>query len=183
MNSSEQRGRRPRILYLVHRLPYAPNRGDRMRTYHTLRALRPLADVHVVSLVHDEEEASHIDDVRAMASSVRIAPIGHWPNRLRALPALLTSMPLTHVLLQAPEMARHIRDVVAEAPPDLVLAFCSGIADHVLEPPLSEFRFSWIWSISTRRSGPRSQPRVRGGTRFGSSMREKPASCRGSKHV
>jgi sugar transferase (PEP-CTERM/EpsH1 system associated) len=139
MSSGQQSARRPRILYLVHRLPYAPNRGDRMRTYHTLRALRPVADVHVVSLVHDAEEASHVEEVRTMASSVRTARIRHWPNRLRAIPGLLTGTPLTHVLLHAPDMAHHIREVIAEARPDLVVAFCSGIADHVLESPLSEF--------------------------------------------
>src|SRR6478609_970857 len=130
--------RRPRILFLTHRLPYAPNRGDRIRAYHTLRALQPVADVHVVSLVHDDDEVSHVAAVEEIASSVRVARVPHWRNRLRAVPALLTSTPLTHVLLDSPDMTRHIGDVVAEGKIDLAYAFCSGIAHHVLRPPLAE---------------------------------------------
>jgi sugar transferase (PEP-CTERM/EpsH1 system associated) len=128
------RGRRPRILFLTHRLPYAPNRGDRIRAYHTLRTLRPIADVDVVSLVHDSQEASQVGAVQDIATSVRVARVPHWTNRVRALPRLLTSAPLTHVLLHSPDVARHIATVVRERKPDLVYAYCSGIADHVFQP-------------------------------------------------
>ena len=42
-----------RVLFLTHRLPYAPNRGDRLRAFHILKALRGRAKVHLISLVHD----------------------------------------------------------------------------------------------------------------------------------
>src|SRR5207247_9362003 len=42
-----------RVLFLTHRLPYAPNRGDRIRAYHILRMLASRAEVELVSLVHD----------------------------------------------------------------------------------------------------------------------------------
>ena len=59
-----------KILYLTHRLPYAPNRGDRIRAFHVLRRLARDHDVHVISLVHDREEARHVDDVRALGVRV-----------------------------------------------------------------------------------------------------------------
>ena len=46
-----------RVLYLTHRLPFAPNRGDRIRSFHLLEGLRAAADVSLVSLVHDAAEA------------------------------------------------------------------------------------------------------------------------------
>jgi hypothetical protein len=58
-----------RVLFLTHRLPFAPNRGDRIRAYHLLRVLARVADVHLVSLVHDEEEASHSGDLRDVVVS------------------------------------------------------------------------------------------------------------------
>ncbi len=47
-----------RVLFLTHRLPYAPNRGDRIRAYHLLREMSRWADVSLFSLVHDDEEAA-----------------------------------------------------------------------------------------------------------------------------
>ena len=49
-----------RVLYLTHRLPFAPNRGDRIRSFHLLEGLRAAADVSLVSLVHVEMLAAWI---------------------------------------------------------------------------------------------------------------------------
>ena len=46
-----------KILALTHRLPWAPNRGDRIRAYHVLQALAARHEIHLLSLVHDDEEA------------------------------------------------------------------------------------------------------------------------------
>ena len=46
-----------RILYLTSRLPYPPNRGDRLRTYHLLRHLSQEHEITLVSFVNSREEA------------------------------------------------------------------------------------------------------------------------------
>ena len=65
-----------RILYLTHRLPYAPDRGDRIRAHHTLRTLAASAEVHLFSLVHDEEERSRAAGLRDLTASVTLAQRG-----------------------------------------------------------------------------------------------------------
>ena len=62
-----------RILVLTHRLPFAPNRGDRVRAYHIVKLLAERADVHVVSLVHDREEESQADTLRRLGVRVSTA--------------------------------------------------------------------------------------------------------------
>ena len=44
---------RPNVLYLVHRLPYPPDKGDRIRAYHLLRFLARRAAVHLVCLADE----------------------------------------------------------------------------------------------------------------------------------
>lgn len=131
-----------RILYLTHRLPYAPNRGDRVRAFHVLKLLSSRADVDLVSLVHDREEATHVDDLRHMTATTTVVPAA---SRLRAFPramqTLPTSRPLTHVLLDAPTLDRSLRDVFNRCRPDLVLAYCSGMARFALERPLDDVPF------------------------------------------
>jgi len=53
-----------KVLVLTHRLPFAPNRGDRVRAYHLVRQLARRASVHVVSLVHDDREEAEADGMR-----------------------------------------------------------------------------------------------------------------------
>ena len=127
---------RPRLLFLTHRLPYAPNRGDRIRAFHLLRALTRLADVQVVALTHDAAEDSHARDLSSTVDAIWTARVPHTRNRLRAAMALAGSTPLTHVLLDSPRLAETIERAVSRARPDVIYAYCSGIAPVALAPPL-----------------------------------------------
>lgn len=126
-----------RILYLTHRLPYAPNRGDRIRAYHTLGVLRGRAEVDLVSLVHDGNERAHQDDLRGLTGSVSVAPVPRLRNRIVGAVGLAGSRPLTHSLLDSPAIRPILNRLVAARRPDVVLAYCSGMARFALEPPLA----------------------------------------------
>ncbi len=124
-----------RLLFLTHRLPYAPNRGDRIRAYHLLKALSRFSDVTLVSLVHDAEEASHVDALSDLVDEIHVVRVTPWRNKARALPALATARPLTHVLLDGPLLIDTV-DAAARKPPSVVFAFCSGMARLASLPAL-----------------------------------------------
>jgi polysaccharide biosynthesis protein PslH len=129
------------IAFLTQRLPYAPNRGDRVRAYHEIRALAARHEVHVVSLVHDEDEAAHARDLDNVVSSVTTIPVTRVRNRIRGAASLATRRPLTHVLLDGPSARAALDRLVARARPDLVFAFCSSMARFAMEPPLDGLPF------------------------------------------
>jgi len=128
------------VLFLTHRLPYAPNRGDRIRAYHLLRHLSTFADVSLFSLVHDDEEAAKAEKMpfARHVSTARVTPF--W-NRVRALKALSTKRPLTHVLLDSPDAVRTLVDAVHAHPPDVVLAYCSSMVKWAMQAPLRPLPF------------------------------------------
>ena len=43
------------LLYLVHRIPYPPTKGDKVRSYHLLRYLCTRYRVHLGAFVDDAE--------------------------------------------------------------------------------------------------------------------------------
>lgn len=126
----------PRILFLTHRLPYAPNRGDRLRAYHLIRTLAQEFEVDVLSLVHDAEEASHAPGMTSFCHSVHVAHVPRLMNLARGAVYFPTGRPLTHALLDSPQVRQHVTRLMAERRPDLIFAFCSGMARFALEPPL-----------------------------------------------
>ena len=125
-----------RILFLTHRLPYAPNRGDRIRAYYLLREMSRFARVSLFSLAHDAEEAGHVTEM-PFADHVRCVRVPRLRNMVRAAASLPSSAPLTHSLLRSPDARRTIEDMVSAARPDVVLAYCSGMAKLALAPPLN----------------------------------------------
>ena len=60
-----------RVLFLTHRLPYPPNRGDRIRAFQILRHLVGHIDLELVSLVHDREEQSQAVTLRGLGKAPR----------------------------------------------------------------------------------------------------------------
>jgi polysaccharide biosynthesis protein PslH len=116
------------VLFLSHRLPYAPNRGDRVRAFHLLRELSRWAQIDVVALAHDAEEASHAGDLKAVARSVVAARVPKALNLARAAVALPSHRPTTHSLLASAEFDRAVDAVASATRPDVVLAYCTGIA-------------------------------------------------------
>lgn len=126
-----------RVLFLTHRLPYAPNRGDRVRAYHLLRALSGHAEVDLLSLVHDADEASHAGELGELAASVTAIRVPRFLNLLRSAAFLPSSRPTTHTMLDAPELAEAV-GALARRSPDVVLAYCSGMARCALEPALRD---------------------------------------------
>jgi len=116
-----------KLLFLTHRLPYAPNRGDRIRAYHLLKALSRFSDVTLVSLVHDAEEASHADALSDIVHEIHAVRVTPWRNKARALQALATDRPLTHMLLDGSTLIDTV-GAAARKPPSVVFAFCSGMA-------------------------------------------------------
>jgi sugar transferase (PEP-CTERM/EpsH1 system associated) len=101
--------------------------------------MRTFADVDLVSLVHDDEEAAHVDDTRPLATTVTGVRVPRVRSLVRAAFALPTATPLSHVLLDSPDLQPTVERIVREHPPDLVLAFCTGIAHVVMRPPLDRF--------------------------------------------
>jgi sugar transferase (PEP-CTERM/EpsH1 system associated) len=130
-----------RVLFLTHRLPYAPNRGDRIRAHHMVRVLARDHAVHVVSLVHSEDEFGRAGEVRALGVEVHCARVPRFRKYVRALVALATGKPLTHALLHSPELPRILRAAVHSGKPDVILAYCSSMAQYPLEEPLRGIPF------------------------------------------
>jgi sugar transferase (PEP-CTERM/EpsH1 system associated) len=125
------------VLVLTHRLPYAPNRGDRIRAFHVIRQLANHANVRLVSLTHDRAEAAEAVSLERMGVRVWTAHVPRARNFARAVPSLLTDTPLTHTLLDSPEMSGAIAGALDGWRPDVVLAYCSGVAPVALAEPLA----------------------------------------------
>jgi sugar transferase (PEP-CTERM/EpsH1 system associated) len=83
------------ILFLSQRVPYPPNRGDKITTWRLVDRMRRKHDVTCVAFAHDAADLQAARDLEAMG--IRTLPVRHrdaW-KRLRSTPRLLSSSPLT----------------------------------------------------------------------------------------
>jgi len=118
------------VLYLVHRLPYPPNKGDKVRSYHLLRHLAERHCVHLGTFLDDPADEAHIDTLRSWCASVHVARLNPTAARVASLRGLLTGEPLTLPYYRDAGLATWVRATTAQAPIDAAVVFSACMAPY-----------------------------------------------------
>lgn len=119
------------VLYLVHRLPYPPNKGDKVRSYHILRHMAQRHRVFLGTFVDDPEDAIHVDTVRAWCADVCAVPLSPRLARLRSARGLATGTALTLPYYRDTRLQHWVNQVCAGRGIDAVVIFSSAMAQYV----------------------------------------------------
>jgi sugar transferase (PEP-CTERM/EpsH1 system associated) len=122
---------------LTHRLPYPPDRGDRIRSYQLLKLLAAHFDLALACTSDEPVWLQHHELLRTMAKRVAIQPISASASRVRGLQAMLTGRSLTPAWYFRQCLADQVRQWHEQAPFDAVLTFCTGMLAYarLLCPP------------------------------------------------
>lgn len=116
------------ILFLAHRAPFPPDRGDRIRSFNILRYLSQRARVHLVAFVDDD--AVITDEHRAMVDECVL--IRRTKSQLRAVAEALTSgRPVSLTAFADRDFGRAVKDIVARRRIDAVYAFSGQMAQYI----------------------------------------------------
>lgn len=115
-----------RILYLAHRIPYPPDKGDKIRAYHQLRHLAAAHEVHLATLVDDRADQQHDEVLRQMCRNVDAQWIGPLAARGRALRALLRGEAFSPAFFAQPQLSARVASRLQRGGWDAVMLFSSG---------------------------------------------------------
>jgi sugar transferase (PEP-CTERM/EpsH1 system associated) len=119
------------ILYLVHRIPYPPNKGDKIRSYHILRHLQQRCRVHLAAFVDDPEDNRYRDELAQMCSSLCLRPLNPLRAKLRSLSGVVTGSPLSVPYYHDAEMHGWVDQTIANYGIRKSLVFSSSMAQYV----------------------------------------------------
>ena len=120
-----------KLLYLVHRLPYPPDKGDKLRSYHLLKQLLIKHEVFLGTFVDDEQDLQHIDTLRALCAGLHVARLQPTSARLRSLGALLDGQAMTLRYYADAGMSEWVARTVREQAIDTAVVFSSSMAQYV----------------------------------------------------
>ena len=130
---------RSHVLYLVHRFPYPPDKGDRIRAFHIIDYLRSRCDLTVVTF---DDSGVSVADRRALAGYCdRLEVIRAERGRAaRGLWRLGRGGCATLGAFQSKSFGDAVRRIARESPPEAVLLSSSGLADYLKVPELRPAR-------------------------------------------
>ncbi len=119
------------ILYLVHRLPYPPNKGDKVRSYHLLKHLAQRHKVHLGTFVDDPDDLAHVDTVRGICAGIHVARLNPLIARLCSLRGLVNNQPLTLPYYRDAELQAWVDQTCEHSRIDAIVVFSAAMAQYV----------------------------------------------------
>jgi sugar transferase (PEP-CTERM/EpsH1 system associated) len=154
-----------RILFLAHRLPYPPDKGDKIRSFRELEGLAQHHEVDLFCFYDQPEDRQYIPQVQRYCREVYAEELSWWRSRAQASLATAMGRPFTTAFYHSPAMARHVREALAARNYDLIFVFSSSMAPYVesATPPVildmvdvdsdkwtqyarhTSFPASWLW--------------------------------------
>jgi sugar transferase (PEP-CTERM/EpsH1 system associated) len=123
------------LLYLVHRLPFPPNKGDRLRSYHLLKHLAATHRVFLGTFVDDPDDERHADVLRPLCAELHVERLDPTLARLRCLAGLASGEALTLPYYRSRDMAAWIERVVRHERIDTAIVFSGAMAQYTSALP------------------------------------------------
>jgi sugar transferase (PEP-CTERM/EpsH1 system associated) len=120
-----------KILYLAHRIPYPPNKGEKIRAFHQLQHLAQRHTVHLACLVDERDDLVHLQTLQQYCASVDAVYRGKKLAQALALLALPSAQPLSVASFYSHQLAQKIRQRLQMEPFDCIFIYSSTMAEYV----------------------------------------------------
>ncbi|KXU32035.1 glycosyl transferase family 1 [Sphingobium sp. 22B] len=118
------------ILFLCHRIPFPPDRGDKIRSYHLLERMAEVAPVHVGCFADDARDMGFAPDMAKLTASQCV--LMRDRSRIMAgLKGLAKGQPLLVSLFDHPDLHRWVAKTLAERPIAAVVTYSAQMAHFV----------------------------------------------------
>lgn len=120
------------VLFLAHRIPYPPNKGDKTRAWHFLGHLARTRRVYVGCFVDDASDWAHVPVLKEVAAEACCVPLSPARALARGLTALPTRQPLTLPYYRDARLSAWVRGLRSLRNPT-VFAYSACMAQYVMD--------------------------------------------------
>jgi sugar transferase (PEP-CTERM/EpsH1 system associated) len=123
-----------KILFLAHRIPYPPNKGEKIRAFHELRFLGTRHTVDLLCFADSDTEAGHQEVLKSFCRHIYVE-IRSWTRiAAGAARSLLHGEPLSCGCFFSTKFQAEVRRTLAMGSYDVIFIFCSSMAQYLPRP-------------------------------------------------
>ncbi|MEN9727181.1 MAG: hypothetical protein RL434_1547 [Pseudomonadota bacterium] len=119
------------LLFLCHRLPYPPNKGDKIRSWHFLQHLAGRYRIHLGTFIDDPDDDQYRDFVASHCVDLYAPRLDPRRRKLASLQGLLTGEALSLPYYRNSGMLAWVNKVLAEVRPQRIFVFSSAMGQYL----------------------------------------------------
>ena len=124
------------LLYLVHRIPFPPNKGDKVRSFNILRQLARRHRVFLGTFVDHPDDAAHVGRLAEWCEESHVVRLDPRLARVLSLRGLLGGEALSLPYYRDAGLRQWVADVVAREGIRQAVAFSGPMAQYLEVPGL-----------------------------------------------
>jgi sugar transferase (PEP-CTERM/EpsH1 system associated) len=118
------------LLFISHRFPYPPDRGEKIRAWHLIQQLATFNRVFLGCLVDDERDWQHRSQLDAICAETGCFPISKRRQKIRTLVKVRPRRPLMLDYYDHRGLHQWIKDVTSRHEMDVVYIFSTAMAPY-----------------------------------------------------
>ena len=119
------------ILFLAHRIPFPPNKGDKLRAYRILDHWAKHHRIFLGCFIDDPEDLQHRAPLRALCADTYFARLNPKWALIRACTAFATGDPLSVWYYRDRAMADWVQRIIDTEKPDCIFVYSSVMSQYV----------------------------------------------------
>jgi sugar transferase (PEP-CTERM/EpsH1 system associated) len=121
------------LLFLCHRIPFPPNKGDKIRSFNILKKLNEQYDVHLGCFIDDPFDKQYVSGLDKYCSSVFHLDQNKTISKIKGLTGFLTNKPITLPYYFDKRMQQWTNRIIAQHNIGKVFVYSSSMAQYVQE--------------------------------------------------
>ncbi|NOV28401.1 TIGR03087 family PEP-CTERM/XrtA system glycosyltransferase [Methylomonas sp. ZR1] len=122
---------KPKLLYLVHRIPYPPNKGDKIRSFHFLQALAAEYRIFLGTFIDDPDDRRHIDALKSFCADTCCIELNPKIGKIKSLAGLLSGEALSLPYYRNRGLQEWVDKTINEQSIERAMIFSSPMAQYV----------------------------------------------------
>ncbi len=122
-----------KFLFLVHRIPYPPDKGDKIRSFNEIKYLSKNHEIHLACLVDNLDDLKYVNHLRKYCKIVNVAFINSKITKFKAIFCLLDKKPLSVSYFYSKKLQKAINYLLLTNNYDAIICFSSPMAEYIFK--------------------------------------------------
>ncbi len=119
------------VLFLTHRIPYPPNKGDKIRSFNFLKALSENNKIILGTFIDEDTDWQYEDVLRTLCDDIRLVKLNRKKRKIVSLIGLAKGTALSVEYYKSRSMYEWVEEAVSMYEPDVIFIFSSTMCQYI----------------------------------------------------
>ena len=136
------------LLAIIHRIPYPPDKGDKIRSYQEIRFLMEKGwKIHLCTFIDDPADARHVAFLSSKCATSSFVRLGKVKRYISMIRSFIYGKPLSVGAFYSKTALRYLQKVVLNYPISAVLCFSSQTAEYLFDDSIAAAKVRCVMDL------------------------------------